>query len=196
MFITDEAKEEFSDVLHGIPGQKFENPDSVVIALAPKLYTYEALNEAFRVLKFNPSAPLIAAHLGRYQMSTSGFLELGPGPFVRSLEHAAGVTAKVIGKPSSSFFVSACEHLCCLKGFEGKEQPLDLSDVVMVGDDAQDDVIGALKSGLGGAVLVRTGKYQSSDDEAVLAAGGLVMEDLKSFIEAFLENNNFLTKRK
>ena len=36
---------------------------------------------------------------------------------------------------------------------------------VMVGDDAEADVAGALRAGLGGALLVRTGKYTRGDEE-------------------------------
>lgn len=37
-------------------------------------------------------------------------------------------------------------------------------DAVMVGDDAEADVAGALKAGLGHAVLVQTGKYRPGDE--------------------------------
>jgi len=40
-----------------------------------------------------------------------------------------------------------------------------LQDAVMVGDDAEADVAGALRAGLGGAVLVCTGKYCDGDEE-------------------------------
>jgi ribonucleotide monophosphatase NagD (HAD superfamily) len=41
---------------------------------------------------------------------------------------------------------------------------LDPANVVMVGDDVIGDVKGALDAGLGGAMLVKTGKYINGDE--------------------------------
>lgn len=51
-------------------------------------------------------ARLIAIHAGKYYRRTDG-LALGPGCFVKGLEHSAGCRAEVVGKPNAEFFKSA-----------------------------------------------------------------------------------------
>ena len=65
-------------------------------------------------------AKLIAIHEGRYYRTSDG-LSLGPGPFVKVLEYAAGVRATVVGKPSARFFQEALDGA-------------DPSSAVMIGD--------------------------------------------------------------
>lgn len=106
-------------------GEKF---DSVVIGLAPKAYTYDTLNKAFKwvVLTLDLSDPeifnsiiiicsilrsdrkhkLIALNESKYVRRCEG-LELGPGFYVKGLEYSADVKAIVIGKPSEQYFRSA-----------------------------------------------------------------------------------------
>ena len=69
--------------------------------------------------------------------------------------------AVVLGKPSAEFFLAAVNSL-----------DLPPQDVVMVGDDAEMDVRGALAAGLRG-VLVRTGKYRHGDEAKVEPYGCL-----------------------
>ncbi|WP_287323374.1 HAD-IA family hydrolase, partial [Mesorhizobium sp.] len=76
-----------------------------------------------------------------------GELSLDAGPFVAALEFASLKRATVLGKPSSEFFLSALASMDC---------PPD--QAIMVGDDAEADIAGALSAGLSGALLVRTGK--------------------------------------
>ena len=59
--------------------QEFDttNPNAVVVGLAPSQFNYEALTDAFRLIK-NQGAPLIAIHKARYFAKTDG-LALGPG---------------------------------------------------------------------------------------------------------------------
>ena len=81
------------------------------------------------------------------------------GPFVRALEYATGVEARVAGKPSAAFYAAALGSL-----------GLDLSArAVMVGDDLWSDVEGAQRAGLQGW-LVRTGKFR----EDALRDSGIV----------------------
>jgi ribonucleotide monophosphatase NagD (HAD superfamily) len=62
----------------------------------------------------------------------------------------------VVGKPAPAFFAAVLAGL-----------GVRPADVVMVGDDVESDVGGAMRAGLAG-VLVRTGKYRP---EAVAASG-------------------------
>ncbi|KAJ0392780.1 hypothetical protein ATCC90586_004680 [Pythium insidiosum] len=88
-----------------------ENPNAVVVGLAPGQFHYDRLNEAFRVLL--NGGKLIALHEARYH-AVKGGLNLGPGAFVRGLEYAAGVQATVIGKPAPSFFQQALQDMYVL----------------------------------------------------------------------------------
>jgi ribonucleotide monophosphatase NagD (HAD superfamily) len=56
--------------------------------------------------------------------------------------------------------------------------------VVMVGDDVEADVNGAIAAGLSG-ILIRTGKYRA-DDEMRLAPGGTVVDDLDAAVAQIL----------
>ena len=65
--------------------------------------------------KINNGAKLIAIHKARYYKTKEG-LNLGPGPFVRALEFATNIEAKVIGKPEESFFKKVVKDIgCCIE---------------------------------------------------------------------------------
>ena len=76
-----------------------------------------------------------------------------------ALEYAAQREAVLLGKPAPDFFKAALASIEC----DGKE-------AVMVGDDAEADVAGALAAGVGSALLVRTGKYRPGDENKVKPA--------------------------
>jgi ribonucleotide monophosphatase NagD (HAD superfamily) len=67
---------------------------------------------------------------------------------VAALEYATGRAAHVVGKPSPEFFASVLRGLSVAAG-----------EAVMVGDDVESDIGGALGAGLT-AILVRTGKFR------------------------------------
>jgi HAD superfamily hydrolase (TIGR01458 family) len=92
-------------------------------------------------------AELIALQRNRYWMTPDG-LALDVGPFVAALEYAARTEAVVVGKPAPAFFATALADL-------GTEP----ADALMVGDDVESDIGGALAAGLA-AALVRTGKFR------------------------------------
>ncbi len=96
------------------------------------------------------------------------------GAFVRALEYASGRKAKVLGKPSPHFFALAVESLGC-----------QAHEAVMVGDDAEADVGGAMAAGLAG-VLVQTGKYREGDEDQLDPAPTHVAEDLAAAVEWIL----------
>jgi HAD superfamily hydrolase (TIGR01458 family) len=142
-----------SDELEGI---EFVERDAevVVIAGAEETFTYERLNEAFNLLR--SGAPLVAMHRSLYWETDEG-LRLDAGAFVKALEEAAGVEAKVVGKPNPEFFRAALEKLNVAPEQAG-----------MVGDDIENDVLAAQALGLTG-IQVRTGKFA---EDAVAKAGG------------------------
>ncbi|XP_059613619.1 haloacid dehalogenase-like hydrolase domain-containing protein 2 isoform X2 [Phlebotomus argentipes] len=133
------------DAQKDFPPVDKEKLDSVVVGLAPEEFHYEQLNRAFNLLRPGVGKPLIAIHEGRYYKRSDG-LALGPGCFVKGLEFAASTEAVVVGKPNKYFFQSAIP------------ENLPPEECVMIGDDAVDDIQGAMSLGMRG-LLVKTGKY-------------------------------------
>ncbi len=124
-------------------------PDAVVLGDLYKDFTWTRLNGLFQMVA--AGAPLIALHKNRVSRRQEG-ISLDLGPFVAALEYGAGIEARVVGKPSREFFDLALDSL-----------GLAPEEVVMVGDDIEADIGGALSAGLA-AVQVRTGKYHPQDD--------------------------------
>jgi HAD superfamily hydrolase (TIGR01458 family) len=127
--------------------------DAVVLGDLGDDFTAEVLNGAFRLLM--DGAELVALQHNRYWRRADG-LALDVGAYSAALEYASGVEAAVVGKPATEFFTAALADL--------QSQP---EGTLMVGDDVEADVGGALAAGLR-AVLVRTGKYR---DDALEASG-------------------------
>ena len=152
---------EFSEYNH----QEF---DSVLLGDAGTGFTYEKLNKAFRLLM--NGAPLFAMGDNLYFKEEDGF-SLDAGPFVRALEAASGVKATVLGKPAKKFFLEAIQDFRCAP-----------EEVVMVGDDVEADVNGASAAGLQ-AILVKTGKYRSGDDQRVRDPDARVAEHIAQAVE-------------
>jgi phospholysine phosphohistidine inorganic pyrophosphate phosphatase len=129
-----------------------EDADAVVLGDLGEGFNQAVLNRAFRALI--GGAELIALQHNRYWRSAEG-LVLDVGAWSAALEYGAGVEATVVGKPSQRFFAKA---LAGLGEHEG---------ALMVGDDVEADVGGALEAGIPG-ILVRTGKYRA---DKVAASG-------------------------
>jgi HAD superfamily hydrolase (TIGR01458 family) len=130
-----------------------DGADVVVVGDLGEDFDYGVLNHAFRELL--DGAELVALQKNRYWRTPEG-LSLDVGPFVAALEYATGCDAVVVGKPAPAFFATVLTGL-----------GVRPADAVMVGDDVESDVGGAVRAGLAG-VLVRTGKYRP---EAVAASG-------------------------
>jgi HAD superfamily hydrolase (TIGR01458 family) len=148
-------------------------PNAVFVADAAEGFRYESLNEAFRLL--HGGAPLVAVGRNRYFREEGG-LSLDAGPFVAALEYAAGVDAVVIGKPAPEFFRAAVTDL-----------GLAPAEVLMVGDDVEADVVGAVEAGLRGA-LVRTGKYEPGDEDRLTVTGAACYDTLHDVIKDIYNN--------
>ena len=115
-------------------------------------WDFATYNHAFRWLKANPEAALVALGMTRFWEAEDG-PRLDVGPFVRGLEYALGREAVVLGKPSAAFFQTAVATLGA-----------DAGETVMLGDDIVGDVGGAQAAGLVG-LQVRTGKFTPTDLE-------------------------------
>ncbi len=144
LLIYPDLEEDFATCLKS-------GPKVVIVRDAGRFFTYERLNAAFRLIK--DGAPFLALASNRVFRGTDGELSLDAGAFVRALEYSSGTDALLFGKPSPAFFRSSAQSM-----------GLEPADIVMIGDDAESDIAGALKAGLGAAILVRTGKYQPGDE--------------------------------
>ncbi len=124
--------------------------DVVVIGGAEELLSYEAMNQAFRMLM--DGAALLAMHTNTYWRTKEG-LRLDSGPFVRALEIASGKQAVVLGKPDRAFFEQALTAI-----------GITAHEAIMVGDDIDNDIGGAQKAGIRG-ILVCTGKHNANSPQ-------------------------------
>ena len=148
--------------------------DVVLVGDVGEAFTYAALNTALRALE--DGAALMALARNRVFQDADGRPSLDAGPFVAALEYASAKQAEVIGKPSRAFFDAARASL-------GTEAP----ETVMIGDDVEGDVGGALAAGLAG-VLVRTGKYKDGDEGRIEPEPTAVHDDLAAAVAWILED--------
>ena len=107
--------------------------------------------------------------MNRYFKDEDG-LKLDAGPFIRAIEWAADTEAIIMGKPSPAFFEQVVAST-----------PFSANDCLMIGDDVEADVNGAIQAGLQGC-LVRTGKFQA-DDENRLAKGAMVIDSIADLFD-------------
>lgn len=121
-----------------------EAPHAVVIGDLGEELDREALQRAFEFLL--DDVPFYALARNRF-FKRGGRLKLDVGPFVAALEYASGREATLLGKPSKRFFKAAASLL-----------KLAPEEILVVGDDIDGDVGGALNAGMRG-ILVRTGKF-------------------------------------
>jgi HAD superfamily hydrolase (TIGR01458 family) len=136
-----------------------ERPNAVVVGDAAERFTYQRLNAAFRLVI--DGAPLLAIATNRYFREADG-LSLDAGPFVAALEYAAQAEAILFGKPAPAFFQAVLTDL-----------GTSPAETVMIGDDVEADVNGALSLGLR-AILVRTGKFRAGDERRIAERGHCV----------------------
>jgi HAD superfamily hydrolase (TIGR01458 family) len=155
------------------PLQK-SKPNAVVLGDAAEGFTYDNLNRAFRVLMQDADTPLISMGYNRYFMESDG-LSLDLGAFTAALEFASGKQAIIMGKPSKDFFLLAVHRLGC-----------EPQQVLMIGDDVESDVNGALHAGLQ-ACLVKTGKYRNGDEGRIDASDFLLAADIAEVIDRVLD---------
>ena len=140
--LEDLAGFELVGGVSGRPGK----PDAVILGDLGEGWSYAVLQEAFEYVI--GGAAIIALSRDRY-WQRGDRLALDAGPFVRALEYATGVEARIAGKPSPAFYAAALGSL-----------GLDVTaGAVMVGDDLWSDIEGAQRAGLQGW-LVRTGKFR------------------------------------
>jgi HAD superfamily hydrolase (TIGR01458 family) len=143
--------------------------EAVVVGDAGEYFTYDFLNMAYR--KLVNGAEFLALARNRNFLDRDHELSLDVGPFVAALEYASGKTAVVLGKPAPKFFLDAVDSLGCAA-----------KDAVMIGDDAESDVGGAMAAGLKG-ILVRTGKYRAGQEDQLPERPTYVADNLEDAVE-------------
>jgi HAD superfamily hydrolase (TIGR01458 family) len=168
LVVHPELVEDFAGLASG-------HPEAVIIGDAGDCFTYERLNRAYR--KITEGAVLLALAMNRNFKDADGELSLDAGPFVAALEYASKRKAVLLGKPSAEFYQLAVASL----GSNG-------DDLVMVGDDAEADVSGAISAGLRG-VLVRTGKYRAGDESALPSAPDCIADSLNNAVDWILQRH-------
>lgn len=130
-----------------------EEADFVVMGL-DRSVTYDALDHAARLAR--SGAGIVATHDSALFMYKSG-PAMAAGPLVRAVEYASGKRATVIGKPSPLMFRIAL-----------KRAGVRRRDAVMVGDQLDTDVSGAINAGID-PILVTSGIDRSARGYRLLA---------------------------
>lgn len=141
LLVAEAAREEFAGVR-----LDEERPDAVVLGDLGDAWSMELMNRAFRAVHEH-GAELIGLVRSRYWLADDG-LRLDAGPMLAALEYAAGVRARVFGKPDPGLFEAVLADV-----------GLSPERVAMVGDDPVTDVGAAAAVGMR-TVLVRTGKFR------------------------------------
>lgn len=151
-------------LLPAVPHLVAEPPYThVLVGDCRDVLDYSRLDSAFRALR--DGAQLLALQRGRYFKRDDGD-HVDTGAVVVGLEYAAGVTARVLGKPSADFFALAADGL-----------GVGLSECVVVGDDATTDIRGGREAGAV-TVQVRTGKFADQDAEGLTGDAHLTLDSV------------------
>ncbi|KAJ8404803.1 hypothetical protein AAFF_G00331900 [Aldrovandia affinis] len=168
LLVHDDVLPEFDDV-------EKTDPNCVVVADAADKFSYQNLNDAFRVLIQLEKPVLFSLGRGRYYKETDG-LKLDVGVYMKALEYACDVEAEVVGKPAPMFFQSALTDM----GIQPQQ-------ALMIGDDLVNDVGGAQNFGMRG-LQVRTGKYRPSDEKHPTVTADGYVNDLAEAVDIILKH--------
>jgi len=148
---------------------KSELPDAVVVGDLAHEWSFDLMNEAFRLIH-EVGAELIGLGRTRY-WKMEDELQLDAGPFIAALEYATGKDALIFGKPDPAIFEAVIADI-----------GLPAGQIAMVGDDLLSDVDAAMKVGLIG-IQVRTGKFRDSDLEGSVTPDA-VIDSVASLLNA------------
>ena len=137
-------------------------------------YSFQIMTQVFQLL-VKSGGDLYSLGKGKFYRE-DGELTLDVGPFTAALEFAIEKDAKVVGKPSADFFLTALSDIGC--------KP---NEAVMIGDDIVGDVGGAQGCEIQG-VLVRTGKYRPSDENHAKVTPDRIVDNLAQFVTILLQD--------
>jgi HAD superfamily hydrolase (TIGR01450 family) len=122
-----------------------EQPDVSVLGGAGPEYSHLTLSRVYEWM--TRGVPVIAMHRSTAWNTADG-LRIDTGMYLTGMEEASGRKAVAVGKPAPAGFEVAAARL-----------GVDPEDMIMVGDDLNNDVLAAQVVGMTG-VLVRTGKFR------------------------------------
>ncbi len=159
LFVPPATEDDFATLRHA--RSEADPVSAVVLGDLGDGWDFATYNRAFRWLKKNPDAALVALGMTRFWEAEDG-PRLDVGPFVRGLEYALDREAVVLGKPSASFFRLAVEDM------DGR-----IDQAWMIGDDIMGDIEGAQRAGLR-ALQVRTGKFRPEDLDRGISPDGVI----------------------
>ena len=130
LLVPDSSLEDF----HGIAADD-ARPDWVVLGDLGPGFTHERLSAAFRAIR--SGAGFIALHRNPFWSPDDGGADvLDVGAYAAALEYAAGAAPVVVGKPEAPFYRLAVDEL-----------GVPPHEVLMVGDNLDNDVVGAAAIG-------------------------------------------------
>ena len=165
---TKEVEKEFEEISK-VKGD--EIPDFVVLGDFRDNWDVNRLNTAFKyVLK---GAKLLGTQGNRYFLDHNGEPVIDTGSFIQLIAYAANITPIIFGKPSKEYFLQALKKL-----------NLTHNEVVVIGDDPESDIKGAINSDIKG-ILVKTGKGQFFDSITSKIKPFMVIESFSSMISLF-----------
>jgi len=165
---TVEVEKEFEDFPKIIGS---EIPDFVIISDFHDNWDVHRLNEAFKyVFK---GAKLIGTQGNRYYLDSKGEPVIDTGSFVHMIAKAANVEPIIFGKPSKEYFLQALKKI-----------KLKQDEVLVVGDDIESDIQGAINAGIKG-ILVRTGKGQFFEYDKSQISPFKIIDSFSSLKEFF-----------
>jgi len=148
-----------------------EIPDFVIIGDFHDNWDVNRLNKAFKfVFK---GAKLLGTQGNRYYLDKLGEPVIDTGSFVQMIANAANVDFKIFGKPVREFFLQALKKL-----------NLKPEEALVIGDDLESDIEGAINSGIKG-ILVKTGKGQYYDPKTSKDKPFMVINSISNLPELF-----------
>ena len=150
-----------------------EIPDYVIVSDFQDDWNLNRLNQAFRhVLN---GAKLLGTQGNRYFLDHEGNPVIDTGSFVQLVAYAANVEPMIFGKPSKTFFNEALKILGTRR-----------EETLVVGDDIESDIQGAIKSGIK-AFLVRTGKGRFYDNKKISIKPNKIIDSFSSIFDSLKE---------
>jgi len=163
---TEEVANEFQDfpIIKGS-----EIPDFVILGDFHDNWDVNRLNVAFKyVLK---GAKLLGTQGNKFYLDRNGEPVIDTGSFVYMIANAANTNPKIFGKPSKEYFIQALKKL-----------GLSPDEVLVIGDDLESDIQGAINSGIRG-ILVKTGKGKYFHSTDLKVKPYMVLDSFSSLLE-------------
>ncbi|MFW9872953.1 MAG: HAD-IIA family hydrolase [Candidatus Thorarchaeota archaeon] len=165
---TEEVEREFRE-FPKVKGS--EQPEFVIIGDFHDNWDVHRLNKAFKFVY--KGAILLGTQGNWYYLDRNGEPVIDTGSFVHMIANAANVEPIIFGKPSKDYFFQALKKI-----------NLKPDQVLVVGDDIESDISGAINAGIKG-ILVKTGKGQLFEPNKSQIIPSKMIDSFSSLIEFF-----------